>query len=135
MGARNESTPRGADGQELRLGWAERRTTETVWGRILFVSRLPPGTTSGSMQGALEKLYGKYGPLIEVHVAKARERARGFAFVEYNSAEDANRARLATHDKELRELGLPVRRPASIWKSCSACIRVSNIPCVPKFRR
>ena len=74
--------PTGADGRIVRLGWAEKRSVDTLHAKILFVSKLPTGVVD---EGAVTRAFDKYGPLIEVHLARHRDsgNCRGFGFIEY----------------------------------------------------
>lgn len=77
----------------------------------LFIGNLPWSMT----QDDIDELFGQYGTIVDSHLATHRDsgRSRGFAFVTYESAEEAEAAIEALHGHEVdgRDLRVSVAQP------------------------
>jgi RNA recognition motif-containing protein len=74
----------------------------------LYVGHLNYNTTERD----LEDLFGEHGKIIDVKVIMDREtrKSKGFAFVEFATAEEADKAREALHGEQFMNFTLEVKQ-------------------------
>lgn len=88
-------------GRSLRIDWCRLGKLEELHSPVLFVDKLPPNFVD---YNGLRQLFLQHGTVKNVTVPFNPMNAipRGFAFVTLSSAEEAEKARDALHDKEFR---------------------------------
>ncbi|GAM28544.1 hypothetical protein SAMD00019534_117200 [Acytostelium subglobosum LB1] len=90
------------NGRTLRVDWADQCTTlESMHSRTIFVDRLPRNFVD---PGILKKLFSPFGKIKDCSVVPnpATGQPRGFAFIDYELMEDAEKAQRTMNEKDLQ---------------------------------